>query len=475
MNNKKVAFQSPKVSDLLDVNTTRTLKLKFNDPNAKVANWLITPSMTDKRNARFRKATTDIVNGSATNDLLIGGSLEPKLLISVFTESSSQDPDHNCALYEIADASIVWSVDKRYSVPTGIGNPLFDPSDSSKIITITATVYNKKEIAVNYPLKFTAQSTPPTAVYDKYNKQLPFDHLKKAYTISTDSSGQVVIKISNAAPSILELNISGFNRSIIESYYVLFTNIGGLGGIIVTENTLPAPSLPTALTDGVFDLDQIIGSSVEITIPKITKFSNSPKIAIWINSEIATIADYIPIKGTESYKFNIDKRFFKINNSSNNLAYVISDNYANGYESEILNFKASGQLMQYVPNSEGNLKAPRLTIPGNFINYAQIIGGLQLDIPSYEGIAVDDTVTVGIYLNGYFPDSDAPKSARFTVIYTVTEDDLDNGFTVEFKQADVEGFDKSKSGQEGVFQSQYSVPTRGFSKILTLPLNDVQP
>lgn len=463
MKENKISFISPLSSDILDIQSTQTITVKVNDTtNSKMVNWLLFPSISDSKNSIFLKNSTPINSqGISINKLKIKGKEDSNLLISVYVEDGKNDPDHYSAIYSIKNSRIMWNLDSLFCAPT----ENYDSTDEENIITLTIDVVDSDNNPVkNYPLKFSGQPTHPAFV--RSSGPVIYDYRIKAYLFNTNENGQAIIKIANTAPSIIALNMGSLNRSLVETRYVVFTDIGNTSEV---GSLLPPPSLPDVNSDGVLELDNIKGNLVEITIPDM---SMSPsKIAVWVNGQIAYVSD---LKKTGSrYVYGIDKSLFKTNYADNFLAYTISYNDGNGCDSETLMFTVTGTITQYEPNQSGPLALPQLVIPGISMDYPHIVGGLKIKIPCYEGIEIGDEVIIDIYLNAYFVDSNSPKTAHLESRRTVSEADLGNGFIVLFQQSDLQGFTRSKNGKEGVFQAQYIVVGKERSQILTLPLNTV--
>ncbi|CCW32626.1 Ig-like domain-containing protein [Xenorhabdus nematophila] len=463
MKEDKINFISPLSSDILDVCSTQTITVKINDTtNDKMVSWLAFPSISDSKNVKFTQKSTPINSqGISVNKLKIKGKEDSNLLISVYIEDGKNDPDHYSAIYRIKNSRIIWNLDSLFCAPT----EHYDSTDKESVITLTIYVVDSDNKPLkSYPLKFSGQPTHPAFVFSP--DSLIYNYLIKAYVVNTDENGQAIIKIANTAPGIITLNMGTLNRTLIETRYVVFTNIGNTSG---EESLLPPPNLPNDNSDGVLDLDKIRGNLVEITIPEISTLPS--KISVWVNGRIAYVGDLKETNGR--YVYGIDKSLFKTNYAYNFLAYTISYNDGNGCDSETLMFKVTGSITQYEPDCSGSLSPPQLVIPGVSINYSHIVGGLKIKIPYYENIEIGDEVVVDIYLNAYFMGSNSPKTAHLESRYIVSEDDLDNDFIVLFQQSDLQGFTTSENGKDGVFQAQYTVVGKESSQILILPLNTV--
>ncbi|MDR0218456.1 MAG: hypothetical protein LBI71_06150 [Enterobacteriaceae bacterium] len=464
MNKYDVDFISPLSSDVLDTESRRAITVKVNgNINSKMVKWLTFPSGSDIGNIKFTKNSTPInKNGLSTNYLITGDEIDNNLLISVYVENDITDPDHYSAIYKMVNSTITSSLNSTYCTPT----ENYDPEDVKSSIAITIHVVDDDNTPLNnYPLKLKGQRTLPIEVHPK--DIVKYDEKINGYVFQTNENGQVTINLSNTSPAIIEFNIGAYNRSFVKSYYAVFTYIGDK---IASSRLFGAPSLSNIDINGVLDLDKIKGDLVEVIIPEPDIEYHGAKIAIMINNQIPYVSYFKKIDGI--YSFNVNKKFFKTNYADNFIAYILNDRDDNGSDSETLKFKVTGSVGEYRPEKLGNLEAPCLVKPGTVVNYAHIVGGLEINIPRYDSIEKGDEVITNIYLNAYFVNSNSPKTALLTATHTVIDSELTDGFTVLFQQVDLEGFAMSKSGKEGTFQAQYIVNGENYSQILQLRLND---
>ena len=446
------------------------LKVKLTSADGKPLakqpiHWRIPPGTQGVRLEKANPTSTG-ADGIAANRIYIDrGALMPSLLtVSAWYEPPGGRLDetayHVAELFESAEVRVFCSFVRDSAHPWTDG-PI---PENEEFVTATATVLDDRSRPVR-GLRMAWRMHPNAAsvAYEVLGAQgLQRLHWKdlpayeRGFPVDTNAFGRTTIKFANAAPQIMgvapAVNAEEYPTHAVFSAVDLGSGSGARAGL---------PLTPT----GVLDLDQF-PDTVPVTVsPEVGVTCDA---AIWLNDAfVATV--YI---GTVSKPglVQVPSEYF-VPGKPNRIGYIQSGIYGNGTDSVLSRFPVTGKAHIPQPMPGGTLAPPRFEAGGvTIINDSVIAGGLALRIPAYASIAPGDDVTLRIYLEGFYQNSDFKKYGFYQMMRGVVPKDVQNGFVLIIDEAELRGYAASLGGTPGRFEAQYEVSSlvgaKRFSQVL---------
>lgn len=448
------------------------LKVKLTSADGKPLakqpiHWRIPPGT---QGARLEKAnpTSTGADGIAANRIYIDRSaLMPNLLtVSAWYEPPDgklgETAYHVAELFESVEVRVFCSF-VRDSAHPWTENPI---PEKDEFVTATATVLDDQSRPVR-GLRMAWRMHPNAAsvAYEVLGAQVlqrlhwkdspPYE---RGFPVDTNAFGRTTIKFANSAPQIMGV-APAVNAEEYPTHAVFSAVDRGSGS--GTQAGLP-------LTNGYLDLDQY-PDTVPVTVsPEVGATCDA---AIWLNDAFVTTVyiGTVPQYGV----VRVPSEYF-VPGELNRIGYIQSGIYGNGTDSVLSKFRVKGKAHIPEPTPGGTLAPPRLEAAGvTIINDSAIAGGLALRIPAYASIAAGDEVTLGIYLEGYYQNTDFKKNGFYQMLRGVVAKDVPNGFVLIVDEAELRGYAASSKGKPGRFRAQYAVsPLNGAKQYSQVLVND---